>query len=45
MSCLYTACQHGYMNIVKYVLERGGEKLLMLATKVSVCCYVITLWV
>ncbi len=33
-SCLYMACQNGHFELVKYLYERGGEKLLMLTLKV-----------
>jgi hypothetical protein len=38
-SCLLVACHAGHLDMVKYLCERGGEKLLMLMSKVSVCSH------
>ena len=35
-SCLHTACEHGYLSIVKHLGACGGEELLMLQNKVAV---------
>jgi hypothetical protein len=35
-SCLLIACQRGLLDVAKYLCERGGERLLMLTTDVSV---------
>ena len=34
-SCLYIACTNAHLNVVKYLCELGGEKLLMLTNNVS----------
>ncbi len=39
-SCLHFACSGGSLEIVKYMYELGGEKLLMLQSKVRVCVIV-----
>ena len=36
VSCLHWACEGGYLDVVKYVCHRGGQKLLMLENDVSV---------
>ncbi len=33
-SSLYTACMQGNLDMVKYLYERGGDKLLMMVNKV-----------
>ena len=39
-SCLHFACSGGSLEIVKYMYELGGEKLLMLTPQVRVCVIV-----
>ena len=34
-SCLLAASQDGHLEVVKYLCERGGERLLMLTNQVS----------
>ncbi len=34
-SCLHIASFHGHLDVVEYVCEVGGERLLMLSDKVS----------
>ena len=34
-SCLHKACEKGHLDVVKYLCEHVGEKLLMLTDKVS----------
>ena len=35
-SCLMVASQNGHLEVVRYLCERGGEKLLLMADNVSV---------
>ena len=37
-SCLHKACKAGSLEVVKYLCERGGEKLLMLTSNVRSSC-------
>jgi len=40
-SCLTWACGGGHWDIAKYLCELGGEKLLMLQSKVRMCAIVV----
>ena len=35
ISCLFKASQNGHLEVVKHLVERGGEALLMMTDKVS----------
>ncbi len=40
-TCLMQASSGGHLDVVKYLHEAGGEKLLMVADKVSACSYCV----
>jgi hypothetical protein len=45
LSCLIAAAENGNLAVVKYLVEVGGKRLLMLADKVCACvCICLFLW-